>query len=61
MAKQQTPNWRAFVVETPNPDKIKNDFIESKCINNLRSIYPVLSQLGKDLDAADSDLELRLK
>jgi hypothetical protein len=61
MAKQQTPNWRAFVVETPNPDKIKNDFIESKSINNLRSIYPVLSQLGKDLDAADSDLELRLK
>jgi hypothetical protein len=61
MAKQHTPNWRAFVVETPDPNKIKNDFIESKCIQNLRSIYPVLSQLGKDLDAADADLELRLK
>ena len=61
MAKQHTPNWRAFVLETPDLDKIKNEFIESRCINNLRSIYPVLSQLSKDLDAADADLELRLK
>ena len=61
MAKQHTPNWRAFVLENRDPDKIKNEFIESKCINNLRSIYPVLSQLSKDLDAADTDLELRLK
>ena len=50
-----------IVLEAPDPDKIKNEFIESKCINNLRSIYPVLSQRGKDLDAADADLELRLK
>ena len=48
-------------METPDLDKIKNEFIESRCINNLRSIYPVLSQLSKDLDAADADLELRLK
>lgn len=61
VAKQHTPNWRSFVLESPDPNRIKNELIESKSSNNLRAIYPVLSALYKDVEAADSDLELHLK
>lgn len=61
MIKDVTPAWRPYVLEKPQPEKIKTEWVESTVSADIRVAYPILVSLLCDVQATDTDLELRLK